>query len=86
MHDVIIVAAKRTPVGSFGGTLSGLPASDLGAAVIKTLICDSGIAPESIDDVILSHVLTAAAGQNSARQVALSGGLPNTRPALTIND
>lgn len=85
MDEVVIVAAKRTPVGSFGGSLSSLPASELGAAVIKALISESGIDPETVDDVILGHVLTAAAGQNPARQAALAGGLPDTVPALTIN-
>jgi len=85
MDDVVIVAARRTPVGSFGGSLSSVPASALGATVIKALIDECAIAPESVDDVILGHVLTAAAGQNPARQAALSGGLPETVPALTIN-
>jgi len=85
LDEVVIVAARRTPVGSFGGALSSLPACELGAAVIKALLIDTDIAPESVDDVILGHVLTAAAGQNTARQAALAGGLPDTVPALTIN-
>lgn len=85
MDEVVIVAARRTPVGSFGGSLANMPASELGAAVIKALLVETGIAPASVDDVILGHVLTAAAGQNTARQAALSGGLPETVPALTIN-
>jgi len=85
MDDVVIVAARRTPVGSFGGSLASMAASDLGAAVIRALIEETDIAPGSIDDVILGHVLTAAAGQNTARQAALAGGLPESVPALTIN-
>ncbi len=85
MDDVVIVAARRTAVGSFGGSLASVPASDLGAAVIRALISETGVAPETVDDVILGHVLTAAAGQNPARQAALAGGLPDTVPALTIN-
>ena len=85
MEDVVIVAALRTPVGSFGGSLASMPASELGAAVIKALISQTNVEPESIDDVILGHVLSAAAGQNTARQAALAGGLPDTVPALTIN-
>jgi len=85
LDEVVIVAARRTPVGSFGGALSSLPASELGAAVIKALLVDTDMAPDSVDDVILGHVLTAAAGQNPARQAALAGGLPETVPALTIN-
>lgn len=85
MNEVVIVAAKRTPVGSFGGSLSSIPASELGAAVIKALIAETGIEPGSVDDVILGHVLTAAEGQNTARQASLAGGLPESVPAITIN-
>jgi len=85
MNDVVIVAAKRTPVGSFGGSLASVPASTLGATVIKALINETGIDPASVDDVILGHVLTAAAGQNTARQASLAAGLPDTVPAVTIN-
>ena len=85
MDDVVIVAARRTPVGSFGGSLASMAASDLGATVIRALLEQTDIAPGSIDDVILGHVLTAAAGQNTARQAALAGGLPESVPALTIN-
>lgn len=85
MEDVVIVAALRTPVGSFGGSLSTMPANELGATVIKALLAQTDIAPDSVDDVILGHVLSAAAGQNTARQAALAGGLPETVPALTIN-
>lgn len=85
MSEVVIVAAKRTPVGSFGGALSTVPASELGATVIRALIEQSGIDPASVDDVILGHVLTAAAGQNTARQAAIAAGLPETVPAVTVN-
>jgi len=85
MDEAVIVAALRTPVGSFGGSLANMPASELGAAVIKALITQTRISPDSVDDVILGHVLSAAAGQNTARQAALAGGLPDTVPALTIN-
>jgi len=85
LNDVVIVAAKRTPVGSFGGSLAKLPATELGAAVIRSLIEETGIDPSTVDDVILGQVLTAAAGQNTARQAAIAGGLPDTVPALTIN-
>jgi len=85
LDEVVIVAARRTPVGSFGGTLSSVPASELGATVIRALLVETDVRPESVDDVILGHVLTAAAGQNTARQAALAAGLPDTVPALTIN-
>lgn len=85
MRDVVIVAAGRTAIGSFNGTLSSLPASDLGATVIKSLIEKSGVPPEQIDEVIFGQVLTAGCGQNPARQAAIKGGLPHSTPALTIN-
>ena len=85
MQDVVIVAARRTAVGSFGGSLAGIPASDLGALVIKDIIASTGVAPEQIDEVLLGQVLTAGVGQNPARQAAIKAGLPDTVPAMTIN-
>ncbi len=85
MRDVVIVAAGRTAVGAFNGTISSIPASDLGATVIKGLLEKTGIAPEQVDEVILGQVLTAGCGQNPARQAAVNGGLPHSTPALTIN-
>ncbi|MCW9052051.1 MAG: acetyl-CoA C-acetyltransferase [Motiliproteus sp.] len=85
MRDVVIVAAGRTAIGAFNGTISGIPASDLGATVIKGLLEKSGIAPEQVDEVILGQVLTAGCGQNPARQAAVNAGLPHNTPALTIN-
>ena len=85
MTDVVIVAATRTAIGSFGGSLAGLSAVDLGAAVIASLIKKTGIDGELVDEVLMGQVLTAAAGQNPARQSAIKGGLPATVPAMTIN-
>lgn len=85
MQDAVIVAALRTAVGSFGGTISGVPAPTLGARVIAALIEQTGLDPQSVDEVILGQVLTAASGQNPARQAAIEAGLPHTVPALTIN-
>jgi acetyl-CoA C-acetyltransferase len=85
MQDAVIVAALRTAVGSFGGTLSGIPAPTLGAHVISGLIEQTGIDPQSVDEVILGQVLTAGSGQNPARQAAIAAGLPHSVPALTIN-
>lgn len=85
MQDVVIVAATRTPVGSFGGSLAGVSAADLGAGVIKALIEKAGVAPESIDEVLMGQVLTAGCGQNPARQAVIKAGLPATTPAMTIN-
>ena len=67
MNDVVIVAALRTPVGKFGGTLAKLSASELGARVIKALLANTGVKPEWVSEVILGQVLTAGCGQNPAR-------------------
>jgi acetyl-CoA C-acetyltransferase len=85
MTDVVIVAAARTPVGKFGGTLAKIPAADLGAKVIRSVLERSGLAPDQVSEVIMGQVLTAACGQNPGRQAALRAGLPDTVPALTIN-
>ncbi|MEK7438446.1 MAG: acetyl-CoA C-acetyltransferase [Pseudomonadota bacterium] len=85
MTDVVIVAAGRTAVGKFGGTLAKIPAADLGAHVIKGLLAKTGLKPEQISEVILGQVLTAGVGQNAARQAALKAGLPDMVPAMTIN-
>ena len=84
-HNVVIVAAARTAIGTLGGGLSGIPASDLGAAVIKELLNQTGIPGNKIDEVILGQVLTAGTGQNPARQASIASGLPDTVPAMTIN-
>lgn len=85
MEDVVIVAAGRTPVGKFGGSLAKIPAAELGAHVIRQLLAKTGIDPASVSEVIMGQVLTAGAGQNPARQAALKGGLPDMVPAYTIN-
>jgi len=85
MNDVVIVAATRTAIGSFQGALATVPAVDLGAAVIKRLLEQTGLAPEQVDEVILGQVLTAGAGQNPARQAAIKAGLPFSVPAMTLN-
>ena len=84
-NDVVIVAATRTPIGSFGGALADVPAHTLGATVIKSLLEKTGLDPAQVDEVILGQVLTAGAGQNPARQAAIEAGLPHTVPAMTIN-
>ena len=85
MTDIVIVAAARTAVGKFGGTLAKTPASELGAIVIKSLLERSGVKGEQIGEVILGQVLQAGAGQNPARQALIKSGLPNSIPAMTIN-
>jgi len=84
-EEIVIVAAGRTAVGTFGGTLSGIAASSLGAKVIPALLQRSTLPPEAIDEVVLGQVLTGGAGQNPARQAAIEAGLPETVPAMTIN-
>ncbi|KSW25885.1 MULTISPECIES: acetyl-CoA C-acetyltransferase [unclassified Pseudomonas] len=85
MQDVVIVAATRTAIGSFQGSLSALPAHELGAAVIRRLLEQTGVAAEAVDEVILGQTLTAGAGQNPARQAAIAAGLPHSVPAMTVN-
>lgn len=85
MYKVCIVAATRTPIGSFGGSLSTLSAPELGAHLISRVLEQTGISAPSVDEVILGQVLTAGSGQNPARQSAIKAGLPVETPALTIN-
>ncbi|WDH34574.1 acetyl-CoA C-acetyltransferase [Pseudomonas chlororaphis] len=85
MQDVVIVAATRTAVGSFQGSLATIPAVDLGAAVIRHLLAQTGLDGAQVDEVIMGQVLTAGAGQNPARQAAIKAGLPHAVPALTLN-
>ena len=84
-ESVVIVAAARTAIGSFNGSLAGISAADLGAIVIRDLLKKTNLAPEAIDEVILGQVLTASMGQNPARQTVIKAGLPQTTPELTIN-
>jgi acetyl-CoA C-acetyltransferase len=85
MDDVVIVAALRTGVGKFGGTIGKIPATDLGAKVISALLARTGVKPDMISEVLLGQVLAAAAGQNPARQASIRAGLPHMVPAMTIN-
>jgi len=84
-ESIVIVAAKRTAVGSFGGGLSKVPAHELGATVIKQLLADTGVNASDIDDVIAGQVLTSGVGQNPARQTAILSGIDNANTAITIN-
>ena len=85
MTDIVIVAAARTAVGKFGGTLAKTPATELGAAVIQELLKRAKLSADQIGEVILGQVLQAGAGQNPARQSVIKSGLPHTVPAMTIN-
>ncbi|MDR3413039.1 MAG: acetyl-CoA C-acetyltransferase [Formivibrio sp.] len=85
MSEIVIVAACRTALGSFSGSLAKVPAPELGAIVIRALLAQTGVAPEAVSEVILGNVLTAGLGQNPARQALRKAGLPDTTPGLTIN-
>ena len=85
MQDVVIVAATRTAIGRFQGGLADVPATKLGEAVVRRLLADTGVEPGAVSEVILGQVLTAGAGQNTARQTSIFAGLPDEVPAMTIN-
>lgn len=85
MQNVVIVAAVRTAVGKFGGSLAKVAAAELGATVIRGLLAKTGVAAGQISEVILGQVLTAGCGQNPARQALIRAGLPEETPAMTIN-
>src|SRR3954468_2909961 len=85
MTDVVITAAKRTPVGSFLGAFAATPAHDLGRTAILAALEQAGVAPEDVSEVILGQVLTAAQGQNPARQASMAAGVPKEVPAWGVN-
>ncbi|HKM26755.1 MAG TPA: acetyl-CoA C-acetyltransferase [Thiopseudomonas sp.] len=85
MYEVVIVAATRTAVGSFQGSLAKIPAPQLGAIVVRSLLEKTGVPVDQVDEVILGQVLTAGSGQNPARQTAIHAGLPFTTAAFTLN-
>lgn len=85
MEKVFVVSAKRTPIGSFLGSLKNTSASELGASIIKNIIEETKIKPENVDEVIIGNILPAGQGQGVARQVAIKGGLPFEVPCYSIN-
>lgn len=85
MSDAYIVAARRTPIGKFCGSLASIPAPELGAVAVGAVLQQAGVAPGDVDEVILGNVLSAGLGQAPARQAALKAGLPPSVAALTIN-
>jgi acetyl-CoA C-acetyltransferase len=85
MKNPVIVSAVRTPIGKFLGTLSSIPATDLGAIAVKEAVQRSGVAPDQVDEVIMGNVVGAGLGQNPARQAAMGAGLPDSIPAMTLN-
>jgi acetyl-CoA C-acetyltransferase len=84
-REVVIVGAARTPIGSFLGSLASVPATQLGAIVIREALARSGVDPSAVDEVIMGNVLQAGEGQAPARQAALGAGLPETTPCWTLN-
>lgn len=85
MTDVVIAAAARTPIGAFNGTLSSVPAHYLGQVAITAALERAKVDPAEVDEVVLGQILTAAAGQNPARQAAIAAGIPVERTAYGIN-
>lgn len=85
MREAVIVAALRTPIGNFGGTLKDVPASNLAALVIKEVLKQTKLHGSQVDEVILGNVLQAGQGQNPARQASIQAGIPDTIPSMTIN-
>lgn len=84
-REVYIIDAKRTPIGNFNGSLANIPAHILGSLVFKDILSTNNLNPDLVSEVIMGQVLTSAQGQNPARQTAISAGLPNTIPAMTVN-
>lgn len=85
MKEVYIISAVRTPIGSFGGSLSAVPATKLGAAAIKGALNKAGVAPEAVEEVFMGNVLQAGLGQAPARQAAMFAGITNEVPCTTVN-
>lgn len=85
MSEVVIASAVRTAIGKFGGSLKSVPATDLGALVIKEALKRANVKPELVDEVVMGNVLQSGLGQNPARQALIKSGIPNTVPGFTIN-
>jgi acetyl-CoA C-acetyltransferase len=85
MDDIVIVAAARTPVGSFNGGFGATPAHVLGTVALRAALDRAGVAADEVDEVILGQVLTAGQGQNPARQAARAAGIPDRATAFGIN-
>ena len=85
MHEVVIIKALRTPIGTYKGSLKDLNADELGTVVIKNLINQSNLSVEEVDEIIMGQVLTAGQGQNPARQASINAGIPISKPAHIIN-
>ena len=83
--NIVITSALRTAIGTFGGSLKGMQASELGASIVKASIKKSNLNPKDVDELIMGQVLTGATGQNPARQAAIQAGIPNEKTAIVIN-
>ncbi|HWK13990.1 MAG TPA: acetyl-CoA C-acetyltransferase, partial [Rhizobiaceae bacterium] len=84
-QSIVVASAARTPVGSFNGSFANLPAHQLGAVAIKAALERSGVDPKEVDEVILGQILSAAEGQNPARQAAMKAGIPQETTAWGLN-
>ena len=85
MEKVYLVAAKRTPIGAFGGTLKDISAGNLASIAIKAALTEGGVRPEIVDEVIVGNVIGAGQGMSVGRQAAIYAGIPETVPAYTLN-
>ena len=85
MSDIVIVGAARTAVGTFNGSLADVPAAKLGTAAIAAALTRAEVTPDEVDEVVLGQILTAAQGQNPARQAAMAAGIPQEKTAYGIN-
>ena len=85
MRQVVVVCAKRSPIGNFGGVFKDISAINLGVTVLQSMLKETGLKPELIDEVIIGNVCGAGLGQNVARQIAIHSGIPETVPAYTVN-
>ena len=84
MKDLYLVNCCRTAIGSFGGSLKNTSAADMGAVVVKEALKRANVAPENVDELMFGCILTAAQGQNVARQVSVKAGIPYSTPAYTV--
>ena len=85
MRQAVVVSAKRSPIGNFGGALKDISAIELGVRTLKAILEETGVKPEAIDEVIVGNVCGAGLGQNVARQISIYGGIPDYVPAYTVN-
>src|SRR6476646_11493656 len=83
--DIVLAAPVRTPIGRFGGVLAALTAADLGTAAATAALQRSGVAADQVDQVVFGHARQAGGGPNTARQIAFRSGVPQERPAFTVN-